>query len=89
MASQTTPELPGISWTEDTTMTTAKGSKLRRFGSVRMACRILDGCDRHMIYELKAAGVIRAYKHKAHRRNSHLRVDLLSVWEYKQGQMRS
>jgi hypothetical protein len=78
MASQMTLFLPGVSWTDDTTLTTAQGSKLRRYGSVRMACRILDGCDRHTIYDLKEAGVIRAYKHKAHRRNSHLRVDLSS-----------
>jgi hypothetical protein len=52
MASQTAPMLPGLSWTDDTTLTTAQGSKLRRFGNVKMACKILDGCDRHTIYDL-------------------------------------
>lgn len=88
MASQTTPLLPGLSWTEDTTLATASGAKLRRFGNVKMACKILDGCDRHTIYCLKDAGLIRAYKQRSDRPNSHLRVDLLSVWEYKQNQMR-
>jgi hypothetical protein len=52
-----------------------------------MACKILDDCDRHVIYDLREAGLIKGYKQRLDRTNSHLRIDLLSVWEYKQRQL--
>ena len=82
------PELPGLSWTEGQTITVQGGGKLRRWGSVRKACQILDGCDRQVIYDLVAVGSIVGYKLRPHRANSHWKVDLLSVWEHKQRQLR-
>lgn len=81
------PSLPGFSWTEDATIATAKGGKLRRFGSVKKACAMLDDCDVKVIYDLIKVGSIHAYKLRPHRPNSHLRVDLVSVWEHKQRQL--
>jgi hypothetical protein len=80
------PELPGMSWTEGQTLTTQGGGKLRRWGSVRKACEILDGCDREAIYDLISVGSIDGYKVRPHRPNSHWKVDLLTVWEHKQRQ---
>lgn len=77
-----------MSFTEDTTIVTGKGKRLQRYGSVKKACQILDDCDVKVIYALHKAGFIRAYKLRPHRPNSHLRVDLVSVWEHKQGQLR-
>ena len=87
MSEQITPTLPGISWTENTQITTSQGKRLQRFGSVKKACQILDDCDVKVIYDLRKTGSIRAYKLKPHRPNSHLRVDLVSVWEHKQRQL--
>lgn len=80
-------ELPGLSWTEDATVATAKGGKLRRYGSVKKACAMLDDCDVKAVYCLVKIGSLRAYKLRPHRPNSHLRVDLVSVWEFKQKQL--
>lgn len=82
-----TPELPGLSWTEGQTLVTKGGGKLQRFGTVEKACEILGGCDRKVIYELIEMGAVKAYKLRPHRPNSHWRVDLLGVWEYRQRQM--
>lgn len=87
MSMQITPTLPGFSFTEDSTITTTKGAKLRRYGSVKKACEILDDCDVKIIYSLHRTGSIKAYKRQPHRPNSHLRVDLVSVWEHKQRQL--
>ena len=87
MSAAAQPSLPGVSWTEETTITTSAGRKLQRYGSVKKACEILDHCDVKVIYDLRAAGCIKAYKLKPHRPNSHLRVDLVSVWEHKQRQL--
>lgn len=81
--------LPLFDWAEERFLVTADGKKLKRWGSVQQACAILDGCDREEIYDLAKAKLIRAYKLKPHRPNSHWRVDLLSVWRHKQGQMRA
>ena len=78
-------DLP-MAWTADATLTTPKG-QLRRWGSVKMAARMLDDCDREVIYDLIAVGSIRGFKRRPHRPNSHWRVDLLSVWEHKQRQL--
>ena len=88
-AATETPTLPGLSWTEETTIVSSKGQRLRRYGSVKKACQILDDCDVKVIYDLRKAGCIRAYKLRPDRPNSHLRVDLVSVWEHKQRQMRA
>jgi hypothetical protein len=80
--------LPGFSWTEDEFLTVPKSErKLRRWGSVQQACKILDDCDREVLYDLIAVAAVHAYKRRPHRSNSHWRVDLLSVWEHKQRQM--
>lgn len=88
MASHHTPDLPGLSWTEGQTLVAKGGAKLRRWGTVQKACEILDGCDRQVIYDLIAVRSIVGYKLKPHRANSHWKVDLLSVWEHKQKQIR-
>ena len=81
-------ELPGISWTEDAYLVVAASErKLRRWGSVEQARKMLDECDRETIYDLIAVKAIKAYKRRPHRSNSHWRVDLLSVWEHKQRQL--
>ena len=63
------------------------GGELRRLGSVRQACAILDHCDRGTIYELIKVQAVQASKHLPDRPNSHWRVDLLSVWEHKRRQI--
>ena len=80
-------ELPGLSWTEDAMVAAGKGGKLRRFGSVAKACEMLDDCDVKAVYRLIQAGTIRAYQLRPHRPNSWYRVDLVSVWEFKQAQL--
>lgn len=87
MPAETLLELPGLSWTEGQVLTTKTETKLRRWGSVKKACEMLDGCDREVIYDLIAVGLVRGYKLRPHRPNSHWKVDLLSVWEHKQRQL--
>ncbi len=82
-------ELPGLSWTEGQTLTTKGGTKLRRWGTVQAACKVLDGCDRQVIYDLIAIGAFKGYKLRPHKSNSHWKVDLLGVWEHKQRQMQA
>jgi hypothetical protein len=89
MTSQSSPELPGLAWTEGHTLTAKSGTKLRRWGSVQQACKILDDCDREIIYDLIRVDSIRGYKRRPHASNSHWRIDLLSVWEHKQRQLGS
>ena len=85
--SEPTPSLPGVSWTEDAFLKVADSDrKLRRWGSIAQACKILDDCDREILYDLIAVGSVKAYKRRPHRSNSHWRVDLLSVWEHRQRQ---
>ena len=82
------PTLPTFSFYEDATLTVPNSDrKLRRWGSVQQACKVLDDCDREIIYDLISVGAIRGYKRRPHRSNSHWRVDLLSVWEHKQRQL--
>jgi hypothetical protein len=78
---------PAASWTEDAFLVVPKTERrLRRWGSVRKACQILDDCDRDVLYDLIEIKAVRAYKRRPDRPNSHWRVDLLSVWEHKQKQ---
>jgi len=80
--------MPTFSFYEDATLSVAKSDrKLRRWGSVQEACKILDDCDREILYELITTGQVRGYKRRPQRPNSHWRVDLLSVWHHKQSQM--
>jgi len=79
---------PSFSFNEDAFLTVRDSDrKLRRWGSVAQAAKVLDECDREIIYDLIEVGSIRAYKRRPHRPNSHWRVDLLSVWEHKQRQL--
>lgn len=79
---------PSFSFYEDEKLKIPQSErKLSRWGSVREAARILDECDREVIYDLIATRQVRGYKRRPLRNNSHWRVDLLSVWEHKQRQM--
>ncbi len=89
MKDRATPLLPGVTWTDDSHLVTKSGNRLRRWGSVQQACAILDGCDRQVIYDLYHAGDLKGYKLNPRKSNSHLRVDLLSVWEHKQRQLQA
>jgi len=81
-------ELPLSSWTDGSTLVARNGTRLQRWGSVRKACAVLDDCDRQVIYDLVHSGQITGYKLNPRASNSHLRIDLLSVWEHKQRQLR-
>ncbi len=87
MKASADPLLPGCSWTDNSHLVARNGTRLQRWRSVQAACKILDGCDRQVIYDLHEAGLIKAYKLNPTKRNSHLKVDLLSVWEHKQKQL--
>lgn len=88
MSALISPTLPGLSWTEDAFLKVPDSDrKLRRWGNVKQACKILDDCDREIIYDLIAVKAVRAYKLRPHASNSHYKVDLLSVWEHKQQQL--
>ena len=80
-------DLPLTNWTDGTTLVAKNGNRLKRWGSVRMACKILDDCDRQVIYDLRESGQITGYKLNPKASNSHLRIDLLTVWEHKQKQL--
>ncbi len=83
-----TEQLPlPLAWTADANLALPNGGHLRRWGSVEKACSMLDDCDREVIYDLIHVGAIKGYKRRPHRKNSHWRIDLLSVWHHKQGQM--
>lgn len=79
-------ELPLRSWTEGMTLRSQEGKPLRRWGSVREAREMLWGMDRHALYGLIGAGEIAGVK-PGKASNSHYRVDLLSVWRYKQSRL--
>jgi hypothetical protein len=82
------PALPGFSFTEDSHLRVENSErKLRRWGDIVAACKILDDCDRRVMYDLIEIGAVRAYKLRPHRSNSHWKIDLLSVWDHKQRQM--
>jgi hypothetical protein len=83
-----TENLPLFDWAEEQFLVTKEGKRLPRWGKVKQACKILDNCDREELTDLIKAKLIRGYKLKPHRPNSHWRVDLLSVWRHKQMQMR-
>lgn len=72
----------------DCFLRTSKGTKIKRWGSVAQACKILGGCGRQSIYDLVHAGLITAYKLKPWRSNSHWRIDLVTVQEWRNNQMR-
>ncbi len=81
---------PRMSWEEDRHLTVpGSDQKLRRWGSVSKARRMLDNCDRKVIYSLIELGALRAYKLNPEAKNCHWRIDLLSVWDHKQKQMRA
>lgn len=82
-------ELPLRSWDEGLYLKARDGSRLKRWGSVREACRILFGCDREHIYYLIESGAVEGRKLKPHRPNSHYKVDLLGVWEIREKGRRS
>ena len=75
--------LPNVDWDEDATLKSEGGRRLQRWGSVRLAKRMLWGIGNSAVYELILTGEIKAIK-KGRARNAHWRVDLMSVWAYKQ-----
>lgn len=75
-------ELPFTSWDEGSRLRTQSGKTLERWGSVRDAGRVLWGYDKKVIYTLIEAGEVVAHKRPG--RNCKWRVDMLSVWDYKQ-----
>jgi hypothetical protein len=81
-------DLPSHSWTDGSHIVAKSGTRLRRWGSVKQACTILDDCDRQTIYDLWHSGQVTGYKRNPAASNSHLRIDLLSVWDVKQRQLR-
>jgi len=79
--------LPGLSWEDDRTLKRSDGGTLRRWGTVEQACRMLDDCDRHDVYVLIGAKLVAGYKLKPWAKNSKWKIDLLSVWRFKQSQL--
>lgn len=73
--------LPALSWDEEASVRSEDGRKLRRWGSVREAQRMLWGVNKHEVYDLLRAGIIRAVRRPGGK--TKWRVDLVSVWEYK------
>lgn len=80
--------VPAGGWGGDCYLTTTRGTKLRRWGSVRQGCKILGGCDRESMYVLIEAGIIDAYKLQPGKSNSHWRVDLVGCQRHRDGQMK-
>jgi len=79
--------LPGLSWDEDRNVKRKDGGSLRRWGTIDQACRMLDDCDRHDVYALIKSGHLLAYKLKPWAPNSKWKIDLLTVWQFKQSQL--
>ena len=79
--------VPAGGWGADCYLSTTHGTKVRRWGSVRQAAKVLGGCDRETIYVLIEAGVIAAYKLQPEKRNSHWRVDLVGCQRHRDGQL--
>ncbi len=88
MSEPALPTPPVVSWTEDEYLRVPNSDrKLRRWGNVKQACKILDNCDRDVIYDLLAIKAVKGYKLRPHVSNSAFKVDLLSVWQHKQRQL--
>lgn len=75
-------ELPVKSWDEGSFLRKKDGGRLRRWGSVEEAGTILFGVGKDKIYAMIRDGDVRAAKIGTSK-NSHWRVDLVSVWECK------
>lgn len=60
-----------------------EGKKLKRWGSVKEMSRMLFDLDRDACYRLIIGGDVIGFK-RGTAVNAHYRVDLLSVWEYRQ-----
>lgn len=88
MENSTPQNLPATSWDEDAFLKVPSSAvRLPRWGSVQQACAVLDDCNREVVYDLIAIGSVAGYKRRPEAKNSHWRVDLLSVWNHKQRQM--
>jgi len=74
-------EMPLRSWGERDSLRAQNGTRLKRWGSVKQACAMLWGCGKDKVHSLIEAGEIDGFKTGA--RNAPYKVDLLSVWEYK------
>ncbi len=83
MSEQDHPTLPGQAWDEGSVLRSRNGSRLQRWGSVQDAGRMLWGYKKDVVYELIKAGEIKAIK-RGRSRTHNWRVDLVSVWEFKQ-----
>ena len=71
----------------DCYLTTTRGTKIKRWGSVRQAAKVLGGCDRESVYVLIAAGLVDAYKLQPGKTNSHWRVDLVACQRHRDSQL--
>lgn len=76
-------ELPLHAWDEGMELEARDGSRLRRWGSVGEMSRVLFGLERRACYYLIERGEVVGFK-LGKASNSHYRVDLVSVWEYRQ-----
>lgn len=74
--------LPGTAWDEASSVRAQNGNRLRRWGSVAEAGRMLWGYKKDTIYALIKAGEIKAVK-RGNSQTHNWRVDLVSVWEFK------
>ena len=78
----TQTELPLHEWTERDTLRTAAGKKLQRWGTMKQAQAMLWGLGWDKVRELLEVGEIKGFK-TGTAKNSRMRIDLVSVWEYK------
>jgi len=75
------------SFTAGRHLTTSAGKRVKRWGKVKDACMILDGCDPTTVHNLIHAKVVIGYRLNPRAKHSHFRVDLLSVWNHRQQQL--
>lgn len=91
MAPLALPALPAkfaapISWTEDVTLKSSKGTDKKRFGSFSAARRLLD-CEPLKLRTILRTGLIYAYKGTEHEK-SWWCIDLAGIYLYRENQRR-
>lgn len=75
-----------VSWTEDVTLKTSKGTEKKRFGSFSAARRMLD-CEPLKLRTILRTGLIYAYKGTDHDK-SWWCIDLVGIYLYRENQRR-
>jgi hypothetical protein len=76
-------EMPLRSWSEGDTLRAQSGAALQKWGSVEQARKLLWGCGKNKVIELVRGGSIQGFK-AGPAPNSPIKVDLVTVWRYKQ-----